>query len=48
MGREISSSETAEETGFGKSKATSILKEFVEKGNAVKIGNGRGTKYRKQ
>lgn len=46
-GREISSSETAEETGFGKSKATLILKSLVDKGYAEKVGNGRGTRYRK-
>lgn len=47
-GRLISSSEAAEETGFGKSKATQILKWLAQNGFADVVGRGRGTRYRKK
>ena len=48
MGREISSSMAAQETGFSKSKATTILKDLVAGGYVKVIGKGRGTKYAKK
>ena len=47
-GRLVSSSEAAEKTGFGKSRATEILKQLVESGFAEVVGRGRGTRYRKK
>lgn len=48
MGRAISSSTAAQETGFSKSKATMILKEMASKGYVQIMGRGRGTKYAKK
>ena len=44
-GHLVSSSEAAENTGFGKSKATQILKQLVKDGFAEVVGRGRGTRY---
>ncbi len=41
----LSSSMLAEESGFGKSKATILAKKLSEKGYVRVIGNGRGTRY---
>lgn len=40
-----SSSQIAEEVGYGKNKTIKILAELEQKGYVLKIGNGRGTKY---
>lgn len=44
--KELASSEIAEATGFGKNKVLELLQTLIENGYAVKIGRGRGTKYR--
>lgn len=42
----LSSSELVERTGFGKDKVIKLLHQLIKKGYIVKLGAGRGTKYR--
>ncbi len=46
LGRKVSSSKIAEESGFGKTKTVSILNKLVQKGYLQTEGTGRGTKYK--
>ena len=43
----LSSSHISQETFFSKNKVLNLLEELIQKGYVVKIGNGRGTKYRR-
>lgn len=43
--KKLASSEISKITNFGKNKVIGILKELMDKGYAMKIGRGRGTKY---
>ena len=43
----LSSSHISQETSFSKNKVLNLLEELIQKGYVVKIGNGRGTKYRR-
>lgn len=43
----LSSSSISQETSFSKNKVLNLLEELIQKGYAVKLGNGRGTKYRR-
>ena len=45
VGKELTSSELMEFTGFGKTKVIRIINSLLKGGYIVKIGNGRGTKY---
>ena len=45
IGRLLSSSMIAKETGFGKSKVVTLLNKMVSGGYLRVSGNGRGTKY---
>ena len=44
--REMPSSAVVEATGFGKSKAVTILNRLVQNGYITVTGTGRGTKYK--
>ena len=44
--REMPSSAVVEATGFGKSKAVTILNRLVQNGYITVVGTGRGTKYK--
>ena len=44
--REMPSSAVVEATGFGKSKAVTILNRLVQNGYIMVVGTGRGTKYK--
>lgn len=43
----LSSSNISQETSFSKNKVLKLLDELIQKGYVVKIGNGRGTRYRR-
>ena len=43
----LSSSSISQETSFSKNKVLNLLEELIQKGYAVKLGNVRGTKYRR-
>ena len=43
---EMHSSAVVEATGFGKSKAVTILNRLVQNGYITVVGTGRGTKYK--
>ena len=43
----LSSSSISQETSFSKNKVLNLLEELIQKGYAVKLGSGRGTKYRR-
>ena len=42
----LSSSSISQETSFSKNKVLNLLEELIQKGYAVKLGSGCGTKYR--
>lgn len=44
--KDLSSSQIANIVGFGKNKVLKILNELIDKSYAIKIGRGRGTKYK--
>lgn len=46
IGKVMSSTALAEDSGFGKTKVVSILKRLTEQGFVRSEGNGRGTRYR--
>lgn len=43
----LSSSNISQETSFSKNQVLKLLDELIQKGYVVKIGNGRGTRYRR-
>ena len=43
----VSSSSVSQKTGFSKNKVLKLLDELIQQGYAVKVGKGRGTKYRR-
>lgn len=43
----LSSSSISQRTSFSKNKVLGLLDELIQKGYVIKIGNGRGTKYRR-
>ena len=44
--KELSTSEIVNLVGFGRTKVLNIVRELIENGYVIKIGNGRSTKYR--
>ena len=44
--KELSTSEIVNLVGFGRTKVLNIVRELIENGYVIKVGNGRSTKYR--